>query len=126
MQDKTLPREPCEWCGREVVYVRVYPKGAYIENYSVVPIDPEPTAYGDLGRIPAGRAGGRIDCVVPITALPAGTFKQSYRKHKDTCEHAYKWSGHKKWKTAKREPEERRTPELDRYPDQSGQITQLP
>ena len=114
--DLSIPTVECEWCGKPVKYVKELPRTLDTKNARTVPIDTEPLPadhwQGDLVRVPPAKAGGLIDCATDPANAEGWGYQRSYRKHKNTCEHADKWTGRKKWNRPRR-PEARRTPETE-------------
>jgi hypothetical protein len=129
MDKYTLPREQCEWCGREYVWVRVLP----LQSLLSIRLDVDPVAIDDqrakYGRVNPATVEGKIDCVLRLNKENRATFKRGWTPHKDTCPQAQSWSGHKKRVVTKRDLDEllaAGSPEMDRYPDPSGRTTRLP
>lgn len=123
MTDKyTLPRETCEWCGRDYVWVRRIMGG----GSETIKLDPEPLDPSNPNamytRMSERETAGRVDCVKPCGTTNA----RCYSPHKQTCPQRGKWAGHKKWRVAAKVWDTQHTPELDRFPDPSDPITHLP
>lgn len=106
----SLPEVLCEWCGQPTKYVRV------LNAEQTIPIDPEPQPLTDYRakyvRVPPRLAAGRIDVVVKIEGA-TWRYQNCYLHHKETCEHADKWTGKRKWKVPNPRTELRESPELD-------------
>jgi hypothetical protein len=118
----TLPRDICEWCGGEFVWVRLVMGG----GSESIKLDPQPleNTHPDAkyARMPEQEAAGRVDCV-----KPCGTTNQRcYSAHKATCPQRNKWAGPKKVMVTRKNLDTLLTPELDRFPDPSGLVMNLP
>ncbi len=127
-----LPRDVCEWCGAEFIWVRVLPLQANLS----VRIDVDPVDFMDpaakYGRVNPATVEGKIDCVTKLNEGNRHRFKRGWTAHSETCSEKEKWAGRKKWRSAvitRKDLDELlavASPELDRLPDPSGQIHHLP
>lgn len=119
MSGQGIPRYQCEWCGRDVIYVRVLSKPVWHPTAFVSAIDAE-SVHPDhmtakVAQVPRNLVGGRTACVVLKwgEAWPDLMPLRTYSLHKDTCPLKAKWTGHKKWVAPVRREEQENTPELD-------------